>query len=225
MPATIHDLLRAINTEARQTAVFTGRREFAPQVMAALAAVPRERFVGEELRVLAYIDGPLSIGHGQTISQPYIVALMTDLLDLSVDDVVLEIGTGSGYQTAVLCELVQQVYSVERLPQLHAQASARLHALGYDNVTTRCANGYLGWSEKSPFDAIIVTAAAPQVPPALLAQLKPGGRLVIPVGPQYGHQELMRISKNAAGETHSERMLSVAFVPLIDDTANEIAPP
>ena len=166
---------------------------------------------------LANIDGPLSIGHGQTISQPYIVALMTDLAQVTPQSMVLEIGTGSGYQAAILSLLAKRVFIIERIEALVKTARERLSKLGYINVETRYGDGYHGWPEKAPFDAILVTAAASQIPPALVSQLKPGGRMVIPVGLEDMPQELMLVSKNEAGETDVKSILSVAFVPLVTE--------
>lgn len=210
-------MLDVIEAEASLTAAVTGRRRFKEQVMRAMASVERADFVPDDLRALAYDDGPLPIGCGQTISQPYIVALMTDVLDLQVDSVVLEVGTGSGYQAAVLSKLVQKVYSVEHIPELCQSASVRLRDLGYCNVETECRNGYYGWQEKAPFDAIIVTAAASHVPPPLVKQLKCGGRMVIPVGMPYGSQDLILIYKDEEGNTCTETLLAVSFVPLVSE--------
>jgi protein-L-isoaspartate(D-aspartate) O-methyltransferase len=195
--------------------MMTGRDHFNPRVMDAMRQVPREDFVPADMRHAAFRDGALPVGHGQTISQPYIVALMTDLLDLTEDSVVLEIGTGTGYQAAILSQLVRQVYTIEKIPQLAQAAQRRLGAMGYDNVEARCSDGYLGWPEKAPFDGIVVTAAAADVPPALLDQLGPGGRLVIPVGLPYMHQELILITRDQHGETERSSILGVAFVPLV----------
>jgi protein-L-isoaspartate(D-aspartate) O-methyltransferase len=199
---------------ARDTAGETGRAAFAGRVMNAMRKVERHRFVatGDEAR--AYRNTPLAIGNGQTISQPYIVALMSDLLELQPNDKVLEIGTGSGYQAAILAELVATVYTIEIVEPLALIAAQRLTAAGYRNVTTRIGDGYKGWHEAAPFDAIMVTAAASAVPPALIEQLKPGGRLVIPVGSQNSHQELMLITKFVGGATHARRVLAVRFVPM-----------
>jgi protein-L-isoaspartate(D-aspartate) O-methyltransferase len=182
--------------------------------MAAMADVPRHEFVPADRRELAYINHALPLARGQTISQPFIVALMTDLLNPEKDDVILEVGTGSGYQAAVLAELVRQVYSLEIIPELAVQAAGRLHHLGCGNVEVREADGHRGWREHAPFDGIIVTAAASHVPPALTEQLRPGGRLVIPVGLPYMHQELLLIEKDVSGQCHTRDVLSVAFVPL-----------
>lgn len=210
-------MLDTIRIEARFTASYTGRAEFSSRVMQAMQDVDRGDFVPDHYRTQAYDNGPLPIGNGQTISQPYIVALMTDLLDVTADSVVLEVGTGSGYQAAILCQLVRQVYSVERISDLAAASEKRLKQMGYDNIQVRCDNGYCGWQEKAPFDAIIVTAAATRIPQELLDQLKPGGRMVIPVGLPYTNQELMLVTKNEQGKTDIESVLGVVFVPLVDD--------
>lgn len=208
-------MLDTIDTEAKYTASMTGRERFAERVMQAMAEVPREKFVPKTMQPFAFDNGPLSIGHGQTISQPYIVALMTDMLDLTPESVVLEIGTGSGYQAAILSRLAKQVYSIERISALQQIAERRLKDLGYHNIETRCGDGYHGWPEKAPFDAIMVTAAASHIPPALEEQLKPGGRMMIPVGLPYMYQELMLVSKDEEGNIHNKAVLGVAFVPLI----------
>ena len=207
-------LLREIAAMARDTGVETGRPVFSARVMAAMAKVPRHRFVPAAYGPFAYANRPLSIGHGQTISQPYIVALMTELLDAKPGDSVLEIGTGSGYQAAVLAELVDRVYTIEILEPIGIHAAALLQQLGYKNIDTRIGDGYIGWPERAPFDAIIVTAAAPQVPPALVAQLKPGGRMVIPVGAEREVQFLHVMVKRADGSISTQRSLPVRFVPL-----------
>jgi len=207
-------MLRDILEEVELTRYEIGKAALDERVMAAMAKVPRERFVGSYDRYRAFANGPLPIGYGQTISQPYIVALMTDLLKVGAGDTVLEIGTGSGYQTAVLAELVQQVYSIEIIGALASAANDRLQELGYGNVTVRHGDGYHGWPEHAPFDGIIVTAAAPHIPPSLVEQLKPGGRLVIPVGEPGGIQQLMLVEKGGDGSVSSRSMLMVAFVPL-----------
>jgi len=216
MATTIKSMLEDIEFEAKITAASTGRRQFDQRVMSAMADVNRDEFVGKNQRDYAYNNRPLPIGYGQTISQPYIVALMTDLLDLTGDSVVLEVGTGSGYQAAILSK---QIYTVERIPELFELATSRLQELGYSNVETRCANGYSGWKEKAPFDAITVTAAATSIPSALIDQLKPGGRMVIPVGLPRMHQELMLVSREQNGEINTRSVLDVAFVPLINKEA------
>jgi protein-L-isoaspartate(D-aspartate) O-methyltransferase len=184
-----------------------------PGVLRAMRDTPRERFVPESERDHAYDDGPLSIGYGQTISQPYIVASMTQLLDPRPGDRVLEIGTGSGYQSAILSQLVRQVYTVEILEPLAKSARALLTELGYRNITVRCSNGWLGWPELAPFDRIILTAAPPELPPALIQQLRPGGRLVAPVGESW--QELVVVEKDVFGKLHRHVEYPVAFVPMV----------
>lgn len=198
-----------------------GRETLSKAVLDAMRKVPRDKFVPHELQHLAFSNGPLPIGHSQTISQPYIVALMTDLLEPEKDDIILEIGTGSGYQTAVLSRLVKKVYSMELVKALHQEATERLQKLHYLNIETSIGNGYEGWPEHAPYDGIIVTAAASHIPEALVEQLKPGGRLVIPVGLPYFHQELMVVSKNMQGETQTKSVLGVAFVPLVDARISE----
>lgn len=193
----------------------TGRAGIDARVLAAMRKVPRHAFVPERQRHAAYRNRPLSIGAGQTISQPFIVALMTDLLAIGPDDKVLEIGTGSGYQAAVLGELAKDVYSIEIVEPLGKEAAAALARLGYANVHTRIGDGYKGWPEHAPFDSIIVTAAPDHVPPALIEQLKPGGRLVIPVGKLV--QELVIITKNEDGTTTRQEIVPVQFVPLTRD--------
>lgn len=218
-------LRREIETDMRDCASVTGRDTLSPRVIAAIESVPRDRFVPPDMQPSAYENRPLSIGLGQTISQPFIVALMTDMLDPGPDDVVLEIGTGSGYQAAVLAQLVRRVYSIETLPELARTAREHLEGLGYHNVEVRVGDGHLGWAEHAPYDAIIVTAAAPGIPPALLDQLKPGGRMVIPVGLRYMTQDLVLITKDANGETHHRSILPVAFVPLVESGAAETDTP
>ena len=207
--------LRAeIEQAAAATADSTGRPRFNARVMDAIDAVPRHRFVpARELRH-AYANRPLAIGYGQTISQPYIVALMTELLDPKPDDVVLEVGTGSGYQAAVLARLVARVYTIEIVPQLAKAAERRLEQLGYHNVEVVLGDGYHGWREHAPFDGIIVTAAANAIPPPLIEQLKPGGRMLIPVGAPFSAQELIVLTKDAHGRVSTRSVLPVAFVPL-----------
>src|SRR5262245_60835707 len=181
------------------------------RVLAALRAVPRHEFVPPEERAHAYRDGPLPIGYGQTISQPYIVAVMTELLELSSDEKVLEIGTGSGYQAAVLAQLAREVYTIEIVPELARRAEADLHRLGYSNVQVRHGDGYRGWPEHAPFDAIVVTAAPEHVPQPLVDQLAVGGRLVLPVGDVF--QDLVLVTRDAAG-VRQDRLLGVRFVPM-----------
>ncbi len=200
--------------EVRAYAGYAGDNPFSDDVLATLGRVERHRFVPPGQVRHAYENRPLPIGHGQTISQPYIVALMTDLLEPDADDVVLEVGTGSGYQAAVLAELVGRVYTIEIVEALATSAGERLQALGYDNVTTRLGDGYYGWEEHAPFDSIIVTAAASHVPPPLIDQLKPGGRMVIPVGARFMTQLLLLLEKGSDGEVVTRQIAAVRFVPL-----------
>jgi protein-L-isoaspartate(D-aspartate) O-methyltransferase len=184
------------------------------RVLEAMRTAPRHVFVPEHLRGQAYRDTPLPIGHGQTISQPYIVGFMTDLLDLTPESRVLEIGTGSGYQAAVLAQLTAHVYTVEIIEPLYERSSKALRDQGYDNVHCRRADGYYGWKEHAPYDAIIVTCAAGHLPPPLWEQLKPGGRIVIPIGGPYEVQRLVVVSKDEDGDRASRTVTSVRFVPL-----------
>ena len=204
---------------SRLVAGETGRAGLDPRVLEAMGKVPRHEFVPPAQRHAAYRNRPLSIGVGQTISQPFIVALMTDLLGLKPRDTVLEVGTGSGYQAAVLSELAKDIYTIEIVESLGKSAAETLKRLGYANVHTRIGDGYQGWPEHAPYDSIIVTAAPDHVPPALIAQLKPGGRLVIPVGKLA--QELMVITKNEDGSTTRQEIVPVQFVPLTRDKARE----
>jgi protein-L-isoaspartate(D-aspartate) O-methyltransferase len=213
-------LIEAIEDDTRRTAHWTGRRHLNPRVLAALRKVRRHAFVPEAARDVAYVNAPLAIGHGQTISQPFIVALMTDLLDLQPHDNVLEVGTGSGYQAAVLAELTDRVCSIEIIPDLAQHAAVGLAAEGYEAIALRAGDGAAGWPERAPFDAIIVTAAARDVPPALVDQLAPGGKLAIPIGAPYAEQELRLLAKSQQGKLTSRSILSVAFVPLTGGIAN-----
>ncbi len=188
------------------------------RVLAAMAKVPRHEFVPERLADAAYEDHPLPIGYSQTISQPYIVALMTELLQIQPGATVLEVGTGSGYQTAILAEVGAQVYSLEILEPLAKTSAELLQRLGYANVRVKQGDGYLGWPEHAPYDAIIVTAAADCVPPLLVEQLKPGGRLVIPVGDTHAQQTLLLLEKDPEGDVTTRDVAPVVFVPLIHDT-------
>jgi protein-L-isoaspartate(D-aspartate) O-methyltransferase len=183
-------------------------------VLEALGRVPRHRFVPDIECDYAYQNRPLPIGYGQTISQPYVVAFMTELLKLKPGSRVLEIGTGCGYQTAMLAEMGAEVYSMEIIEPLASQAAESLRALGYEQVHVRQGDGYHGWAEHAPYDGIIVTAGASQVPPSLLDQLKPGGRMVIPLGESYAAQELLLIKKDVEGNVHRQEVLPVRFVPL-----------
>ena len=192
----------------------TGFAAMSAPVRAALAKVERHRFVPADQQSLAYRNHPLPIGGGQTISQPYIVALSTDLVAPRAGQRVLEIGTGSGYQAAMLAEIVSKVYSIELVPSLGKEAAERLGTLGYVNVEVRIGDGYAGWPEQAPFDSILVTAAAPRVPGALVEQLKPGGRMVIPVGAAFMVQQLMLVEKKPDGTVSTRQILPVSFVPL-----------
>ena len=205
---------------ARETGGETGRPRFGDAVMAAMRKVPRHRFVPAPEEGLAYENRPLPIGEGQTISQPYIVALMTDLLDLKPSDRVLEVGTGSGYQAAILAEIVARVYTIEIVEPLGKRAAKVLGELGYRNVEARIGDGYGGWPAAAPFDAIIVTAAPPEIPQPLIDQLKAGGRMVIPVGGTFAGQDLLLVHKEADGRTTTRRTLPVRFVPLTRDQRN-----
>jgi protein-L-isoaspartate(D-aspartate) O-methyltransferase len=208
-------LLRQIADDAAETASWTGRALFSPPVMDAMRWVPRHAFVAEADQRYSYDNRPLAIGFGQTISQPYIVAVMTELLDLDPEDRVLEVGTGSGYQTAVLARLARMVYSLEVVPELAVVARHRLAELGYTNVAVREGDGFEGWPKQAPFQAIIVTAAPMAIPPALVEQLAAGGRLVVPVGPAGDTQMLYRCCKRTDGSLQTERKLPVAFVPMV----------
>ncbi|MFW2372989.1 MAG: protein-L-isoaspartate(D-aspartate) O-methyltransferase [Gammaproteobacteria bacterium] len=216
MKKAIQQLIKDIESEVYYTRSYIGKNKLDDRVMAAMAKVPREQFIPEHLHPYAFDNGPLPIGYGQTISQPYIVALMSDLLALKPDHKVLEIGTGSGYQTAVLSLLCANVFTVELISELGKQAQTRFRKLNYKNIQTRIGNGYQGWPEHAPYDGIIVTAAATHVPEPLIDQLKPGGNMVIPVGMPDFHQELMLIEKNSQGELETKNVLGVAFVPLVD---------
>ena len=207
-------LVAAIEQDVRDTSLYLDKQALDPRVMAAIGRVPRHEFVPAAQRHHAYDNRPLSIGFGQTISQPYIVALMSDLIKPKAGDRVLELGTGSGYQAAILAELTGQVYSIEIIEELGKQAAGRLSRLGYDNVTLRIGDGYYGWKEHAPFDAIVVTAAASHVPPPLVAQLKPGGLMIIPVGSRFLTQQLVLIEKGADGQLITRQILPVKFVPL-----------
>ncbi len=207
-------MVEDIASLARATRVETGKPEFDERVMAVMAKVPRHEFVPASQLPSAYRNRPLPIGHGQTISQPYIVALMTDLARVEPEHRVLEVGTGSGYQAAVMAQLAKSVYTIEIIEPLGQQARQRLQAMNYSNVQVRLGDGYHGWEEHAPYDAILVTAAASHVPPPLVRQLKPGGRMVIPVGASFMVQHLMLVEKNLEGKVSTRQILPVAFVPL-----------
>ncbi len=211
------ELLQSIRDDVYSTQDYTGIDAFSKAVMTAIERVPRHEFVPWHMRKYAYLNRPLPIGHDQTISQPYIVALMTELANIDGDAVVLEIGTGSGYQAAVLGEIARQVYSIEIVEPLGKRAQRTLQRLGYNNIEVRIGDGYHGWPEAAPFDAILVTAAPEQVPQPLLDQLRPGGRLVIPVGDQGAVQTLKVLEKDARGAIHERSALPVSFVPLTGD--------
>ena len=217
MKTKIQYLLDEIESEYKYTAGMTGKYTLDPEVKAALSNVPRDKFVPKSHIDSAFYNGPLPIGHGQTISQPYIVAIMTDLLELEAGDVVLEIGTGSGYQAAILSQLCKQIYTIEYVPELADMATARFEKLGYNNIETKIGNGFDGWPDHAPYDGIIVTAAATHIPGPLIEQLKSGGRMVIPLGKQYFHQELTLVRKNEDGELDIRDILGVAFVPFQEE--------
>ncbi len=211
-------MLQTIEEEVRYTQSYLGIDQLDPRVMKAMAEVPRHEFVPAERRLFAYDNGPLYIGHGQTISQPYIVAVMTHFVAPQKDHRVLDVGTGSGYQAAVLSRLVKQVYGVERIETLAEQARQRFRELGYDNIQIKVGDGVEGWIEHAPYDGIVVAAAAPYVPTALVAQLKSPGKMVIPLGQPSMSQELVLLEKSETGEISTRNLLPVAFVPLVSDT-------
>ncbi|MGD2055332.1 MAG: protein-L-isoaspartate(D-aspartate) O-methyltransferase [Gammaproteobacteria bacterium] len=207
-------MVQEIEADVRLTSLSLDKESLDPRVMKAMSSVPRDELVPESLREVAYENRPLPIGHGQTISQPYIVAVMTDLLKPEPGDRVLEIGTGSGYQAAILAELVARVYSIEIIKALGEEARRKLAELGYGNIEVRIGDGYYGWKEHAPYDAIVVTAAASHIPPPLIEQLKPGGRMIIPVGSRFMVQQLVLVEKDAAGKVTTRQILPVRFVPL-----------
>ncbi len=200
--------------EAHAAAYSSSLGEISPAVIQAMGRVPRHEFVPDSAREEAYDDRPLPIGYGQTISQPYIVALMSDLLAVQPNDVVLEVGTGSGYQAAVLAALGTHIYTIEIVPELGRAAAERLNRLGFAQVEARLGDGYYGWEQRGPFDAIVVTAAASHIPPPLVRQLKPGGRMVIPVGDPFSVQQLMLVIKHEDESIQIRQLLPVRFVPL-----------
>ena len=212
--AARHKMVEEVLQDVAETSAYSGITALGPGVVTAMEKVERHRFVPDALATVAYLNRPLPIGYGQTISQPFIVALMTDLMRVKPGDRVLEIGTGSGYQAAILAELANAVYSIEIIAPLGKQAGERLKTLGYRNVQTKVGDGYYGWPEAAPFDAIIVTAAASHVPPPLLKQLKPGGRMVIPLGTQFMTQYLMLVEKQQDGSFTNRQIIPVRFVPL-----------
>lgn len=212
------ELVRSIERHVFATRDQLGRAQLTPRVVAALEATPRHEFVPASLRRLAYADRPLPIGHEQTISQPYIVAIMTELLDLEPGCTVLDIGTGSGYQAAVLGELCARVYSIEIVEALGLTARERLARLGYDNVEVRIGDGFAGWPEHAPFDGIIVAAVADELPAPLLAQLATGARMIMPIRTSPGRQELVLAERDSDGTISTRNVLPVRFVPLTRDT-------
>jgi protein-L-isoaspartate(D-aspartate) O-methyltransferase len=214
-------MLDAIKRDALDTVSYTGQTEISAPVLNAMAHVRRENFVPPERAHLAYFNRPLQIGHGQTISQPFIVALMTDLLHPQSAHRILEIGTGSGYQAAVLAKLAAEIYTIEIVDALARQASERLVRLGYDNVRVQSGDGWHGWPEAAPFDGIIVTAVAEEIPPKLLQQLKPGGRMVLPIKVGPGHEELAVVNKSLDGKVTQRNVLPVRFVPLTRQQAQD----
>lgn len=210
-------MVRTIEASVRETRLYLDREALDPRVMEAMASVPRHAFVPEKEQNHAYENRPLPIGHGQTISQPYIVAVMTDLLALKPGERVLEIGTGSGYQAAILGQLTDAVYTIEIIEPLGRDAKRKFSRQGYTNIESRIGDGYYGWKEFAPFDAIVVTAAASHVPPPLIEQLKPGGRMVIPVGSRFLTQQLVLVTRDDSGQITTRQILPVRFVPLTGD--------
>ena len=208
-------LLREIERDAKETEFWTGRTRFSKRTMTAMAVVPRHKFVLSGDEAVAYVNRPQAIGHGQTISQPYIVALMTDFLDLTGSEKVLEIGSGSGYQAAVLAQVADQVFTIEIVKELAQSAAQSLDRLGCERDHVRHGDGFLGWLEEAPFDAIMVTAAPERVPQALVDQLKPGGRMIIPIGRVHDRQILTLVVKDASGQTSTDNVLPVTFVPMV----------
>ena len=207
-------MLEVIQEQVREGSAYLRKKSLDKEVINAMRSVPRHEFVPLIHRVSSYANRPLSIGYGQTISQPFIVAIMTDLLELKHTDRVLEVGTGSGYQAAVLAEIVKEVYTVEVIEELAKTAKKRLEKLGYINVKTRSSDGYYGWEENAPYDAIIVTAAAGHIPPPLLKQLKPGGKMIIPVKSMFYVQHLILVEKDQKGALTTRQIVPVMFVPL-----------
>lgn len=216
MNSSVKQMLYEIKQDVEYTSSMTGVNKFKDEIMDVLKKVPRDAFIPEHLKYMAFDNNPLPIGHGQTISQPYIVALMTELLDIQANHIILEIGTGSGYQAAILAQLCQQVYTIELIPELSVSAKKRFEKLHYDNIEAFTGNGYTGHPEHGPYDGIIVTAAASHIPEPLITQLKPGGKLVIPIGLPSMNQELMLIEKDLDNKIQTRSILDVVFVPLID---------
>ena len=216
-------MLDDIDMEVHLTRHLIGKNALDDRVMAAMKQVPRHEFLPADLRYCAYSNGPAPIGCGQTISQPYMVALMSDLLMTKPADIILEVGTGSGYQSAILSGLVQHVYSVEIITDLATTARKRLHNFGYNNIDIRNDDGYFGWPEHAPYNGIIVTAAAPYIPQPLIDQLRPGARLVIPVGLPFDYQALMVVEKKANGAIETRKILGVSFVPLTGEHHSQVS--
>lgn len=207
-------MVEIIEQDVKATSLYLNKQELDPRVMQALRTVPRHQFVPEDKLSAAYYNRPVPIGHGQTISQPFIVAIMTDLLGTTPESKVLELGTGSGYQAAILSGLVEKVFTIEIIKPLGEQAAIRLAQLGYHNVQVKIGDGYYGWEEHAPFDTIIVTAAGSHIPPPLIKQLKVGGHMIIPVGSQFLTQQLLLISKQPDNQISTQQILPVRFVPL-----------
>ena len=207
-------MIRAIEADVIATSAYLDKNSLDPRVMEAMNTVPRHALVPTKYRSKAYLNRPLPIGYGQTISQPYIVAIMTDLLNTQPEHRVLEVGTGSGYQASILSRLVQQVYTIEIIEELGMRATKDIAELGYNNIQVRISDGYYGWEQHAPFDCIVVTAAASHVPPPLIQQLKPGGRMIIPVGSSFLTQQLLLIVKDNEGNVTTQQILPVRFVPL-----------
>ena len=218
-------MVRLIERHVRETREHLDKSALDPRVLQALESVPRHAFVPEHQRDHAYENRPLPIGYGQTISQPYIVAIMTDLSAPQPRQKALEVGTGSGYQAAILSRLVERVYTMEIVEPLGQQARERLRRLGYDNVEVKIADGYYGWPEQAPFDIILVTAAASHIPPPLVKQLKPGGRMLIPLGSRFMTQQLLLVTKEQEDQIAIRQILPVVFVPLTGDHSADISPP
>ncbi len=208
------NMIRAIEADVRATKIYLNKDVLDPRIMEAMNTVPRHVLVPSNQRPRAYRNRPLPIGYGQTISQPYIVAIMTDLLNPQPEHSVLEIGTGSGYQAAILSRLVRKVYTIEIIEALGKRAQRDLAELRYDNIQVRIGDGYYGWKQHAPFDGIVVTAAASHVPPPLIQQLKPGGRMIIPVGSRFLTQQLLMVVKDEEGSITTRQILPVRFVPL-----------
>lgn len=218
LTAQRHKMVRQIERHVQETAGYLGREALDPRIITALSDTPRHEFVPAALVNQAYVDRPLPIGDGQTISQPFIVAIMTDLLDLDSDCIALDVGTGSGYQAAILASLCTQVWSIEIVPALGRAAKERLARLGYANVEVRIGDGFAGWPEHAPFDAIVVAATGDALPPPLLAQLKRGGRMVMPVRHKNGGETLIVASKDEHGVISTRDIMPVRFVPLTRGT-------